>query len=115
MSLMVMKVYSAEFKKDAVALFHSDPALTIAQVARDLGVNAETLRNWIRADRVRAGGGRTDTKDAEVREASREELEREIVALRRENAGLRKDNATLGTERDILRKATKFFAGEMNW
>ncbi|MGW1047515.1 transposase [Streptomyces sp. NPDC002547] len=49
---MVMKVYSPEFKADAVALFHSDPDLTIAQTARDLGINAETLRNWIRADRT---------------------------------------------------------------
>jgi transposase-like protein len=30
-----------EFKADAVALFKSDPALTIAQVARDLRVNGE--------------------------------------------------------------------------
>ncbi|MFF3878844.1 transposase, partial [Streptomyces sp. NPDC001978] len=52
---MVMKVYSPEFKADAVALFHSDPNLTIAQTARDLGINAETLRNWIRADRARGG------------------------------------------------------------
>lgn len=52
---MVMKVYSPEFKADAVALFHSDPDLTIAQTARDLGINAETLRNWIRADRARGG------------------------------------------------------------
>ncbi len=46
---MVMKVYSPEFKADAVALFHSDPDLTIAQTARDLGLNAETLRNWMGA------------------------------------------------------------------
>src|SRR5918999_3311002 len=50
-----MKVYPPEFKADAVGLFHSDPDLTIAQTARDLGVNAETLRNWIRADRTRGG------------------------------------------------------------
>ncbi|MET7666362.1 transposase, partial [Streptomyces sp. NPDC005463] len=36
---MVMKFYSAEFKADAVALYQSDPDLTMAQVARDLGVN----------------------------------------------------------------------------
>ncbi|MFD0502123.1 transposase [Streptomyces chiangmaiensis] len=52
---MAMKVYSPEFKADAVALFHSDPDLTIAQTARNLGINAETLRNWIRADRARGG------------------------------------------------------------
>jgi transposase len=116
---MVMRVYSPEFKADAVALYHSDPDLTIVQASRDLGVHAETLRSWIRrGDRAGTGGGRTtrtDMRDTEAAEASREELEAEIAALRRENAGLRKDNATLATERDILRKATKFFASEMTW
>ncbi|WP_406016386.1 transposase [Streptomyces sp. NBC_00984] len=51
---MVMKHYSAEFKADAVALYESRPEATIKQVAADLGINAETLRNWIRA----AGSGR---------------------------------------------------------
>ncbi|MGW9027720.1 transposase [Streptomyces sp. NPDC055722] len=50
-----MKVYSPEVKADAAALCSSDPDLTIAQTARDLGINAETLRNWIRADRARGG------------------------------------------------------------
>ena len=36
---MVIKFYLPEFKADAVALFHSDPDLTIAQTARDLGIN----------------------------------------------------------------------------
>jgi transposase len=39
-----MKVYPAEFKADAVALYLSDPARTIASVARDLGISRETLR-----------------------------------------------------------------------
>ncbi|MEY9997266.1 transposase-like protein [Streptomyces sp. V4I8] len=114
-SLMVMKVYSPEFKADAVALYHSDPDLTIVQAARDLGINPETLRNWIRADRARADSPTKNTKDTPVSKATKEELEAELAALRKENAALRKDNATLATERDILRKATKFFAAEMSW
>ncbi|WP_370270830.1 IS3 family transposase [Streptomyces sp. V4I8] len=106
---MVMKVYSPEFKADAVALYHSDPDLTIVQAARDLGINPETLRNWIRADRARADSPTKNTKDTPVSKATKEELEAELAALRKENAALRKDNATLATERDILRKATKFF------
>ncbi|MFC0843814.1 transposase [Streptomyces noboritoensis] len=51
---MVVKHYPAEFKKDAVELFQSCPEAAIKQVAADLGINPETLRNWIRA----AGAGR---------------------------------------------------------
>lgn len=112
---MVMKVYSPEFKADAVALYHSDPDLTIVQAARDLGINPETLRNWIRADRTRGGSTTNSTKGAPVSKATREDLEAEIAALRAELKKVRKENATLATERDILRKATKFFAAEMNW
>ncbi|MGI5254314.1 IS3 family transposase [Actinacidiphila glaucinigra] len=112
---MVMKVYSPEFKADAVALFHSDPDLTIAQTARDLGVNAETLRNWIRADRARGGSTtgltrKNVTSTTPAAEATREELEARVQALEAELKAARKENATLATERDILRKATKFFA-----
>lgn len=39
-----MKVYPPEFKADAVALYLSDPTRTYASVAKDLGVNHETLR-----------------------------------------------------------------------
>ncbi|MFC9284561.1 transposase [Streptomyces collinus] len=61
---MVMKVYSPEFKADAVALYHSESSLTIVQAARDLGINPETLRNWIRAAGRARGGSTTDrTKD----------------------------------------------------
>lgn len=113
-----MKVYSPEFKADAVALFHSDPDLTIAQTARDLGINAETLRNWIRADRTRGGStGMTRknmTSTTPAAEAD-DELAARIKALEAELRAVRKENATLVTERDILRKATKFFASEMTW
>lgn len=116
---MVMKVYSPEFKADAVALFHSDPDLTIAQTARDLGINAETLRNWIRADRARGGSTtgltrKNVTSTTPAGEAD-DELAARIRALEAELRAVRKENATLATERDILRKATKFFASEMTW
>ena len=47
-----MKRYPAEFKADAVALYRSRPGATIKSVAGDLGVNTETLRNWIRGPRA---------------------------------------------------------------
>ncbi|MFF3157957.1 IS3 family transposase [Streptomyces sp. NPDC057910] len=110
---MVMKVYSSEFKADAVALYHSDPDLTIVQAARDLGVNPETLRNWIRAGRRTGGDGTTRndvTSTDPADKATREDLEARIKALENDLRTARKEITTLSTERDILRKATKYFA-----
>lgn len=56
---MVMKVYSPEFKADAVALYLSDPSHTFEGIGKDLGISRETLRNWVRAERARRGGGST--------------------------------------------------------
>lgn len=63
-----MKHYPADFKTDGVALYRSRPGATIKSVAADLGVNTETLRNWIRAAGGRPFGahstspvGRADT------------------------------------------------------
>jgi transposase len=44
-----MKNYPPQFKADTVALYESRPDATIRQVAADLGINPETLRNWVRA------------------------------------------------------------------
>jgi transposase len=79
----------------------------------------ETLRNWIRADRARGGirttGRKNVTSTTEAAEPTRDELEARIKALEAELKAVRKENTTLATERDILRKATKFFASEMTW
>jgi hypothetical protein len=40
-SLMVMKVYSPEFKADAVALYLSDPSHTFEGIGKDLGISRE--------------------------------------------------------------------------
>ncbi|WP_207230138.1 transposase [Krasilnikovia cinnamomea] len=44
-------------RAEAVALYRSRPGATIASIADDLGVNRETLRNWVRLDDERRGGG----------------------------------------------------------
>ncbi|WP_372412218.1 IS3 family transposase [Streptomyces luteireticuli] len=110
---MVMKVYSPEFKADAVALYLSDPDHSLMRVAKDLGVSRGTLRDWARAERSRRGEHSTTRKTmkepAAVDETTREELEAGIAALRAELKAVRKENTTLATGRDILRKATKFF------
>ncbi|MEV7422255.1 transposase [Streptomyces sp. NPDC091212] len=46
---MVVKNYPPEFKADTVALYESRPDATIRSAAADLGINPETLRNWVRA------------------------------------------------------------------
>lgn len=99
-----MKHYSPEFKADAVALYRSRPEATIRSVAADLGVNPETLRNWVRA----AGASRPRGRRAEIPAEPPTPLESE-------NAALRKKVRELEEEREILRKAAKYFAGETCW
>ncbi|MFC8823695.1 IS3 family transposase [Streptomyces rochei] len=97
---MVMKNYPPQFKADAVALYESRPEATIRQVAADLGINPETLRNWVRAAGVSRPRGRRAEASAEP-----------PTPLEAENAALRKKVRELEEEREILRKAAKYFAG----
>jgi transposase len=90
--------YPPEFRADAVALYRSSPERTIAAVAKDLGVNHETLRLWVRqADQEARPGASEATM-----------LEKEIKQLRARVAELEQ-------EREILRRAAKYFAGETRW
>src|SRR5215211_376956 len=100
---MVMKHYPAQFKADAVALYRSRPGATIAQIADDLGVNRETLRSWIRIDDERRGGGGGRTRPAAEAAGT--------GSVEAENAQLRRRVRELEEERDILRKAARYFAG----
>ncbi|SDI49699.1 transposase [Sinosporangium album] len=111
MSLMVMKHYPEEFKADAVALVMSDPARTISSVAGDLGVSRETLRVWVRAAEAR---GAQQATAASGKSTPGGRIPSDDV-LEEENKRLRARIRELETERDILRKAAKFFAGETNW
>ena len=86
--------YPPEFRAEAVRLVQTGDA-RIAQVARDLGVNAETLRLWVRQADVDAG------RHDGLTTAERTELTR-----------LRRENRILREEREILRKAAAFFAKE---
>lgn len=86
--------YPPEFRREAVQLVQNTER-SIAQVARDLGVSNQTLRNWIKQADVDAG--RREGLSSE----EREELRR-----------LRRENRTLLQEREILKKAAAFFARE---
>jgi transposase len=103
---MAMKHYSVEFKADAVALYRSRPGATIAQIADDLGVNRETLRSWVRADDQRRGGTGRAVAAARPQAAG---------SVEEENAELRRRVRELEEEREILRKAARYFAGETRW
>ncbi|WP_190046370.1 IS3 family transposase [Streptomyces finlayi] len=97
---MVMKNYPPQFKADAVALYESRPDATIRSVAADLGINPETLRNWVRAAGASRPRGRRTQEPALP-----------PAPLEAENAALRKKVRELEEEREILRKAAKYFAG----
>ncbi|MGW9412083.1 IS3 family transposase [Streptomyces diastaticus] len=105
---MVMKVYSAEFKADAAALYLSDPENTFEGVGKDLGISRETLRNWVRAERARKGHGAGTSSSPRAAQAA--EISSGDV-LKEENKQLRARIRELETEREILRRAAKYFAG----
>ena len=88
-----MKRYSEEFKKEAVRLALGG-GMTRARVARDLGVNINSLSGWIKTAKATRGG--------EVRET-----------LEQENRRLRRENDRLTEERDILKKAVGIFSKEL--
>ncbi|MEU9447078.1 IS3 family transposase [Streptomyces sp. NPDC048304] len=86
--------YSPEFRADAVALYHASPGATYASVAKDLGINHETLRIWVRDAEAAARPGAV-----------------EATAMEKENRQLRARVKELELEREILRRAAKYFGG----
>ncbi|MFJ2378891.1 IS3 family transposase [Streptomyces sp. NPDC087769] len=110
---MAMKDYADEFKADAVALYESTPGAIYKSIAADLGVNRATLREWVLRDRERRGiTAATAKPGAQPREAvpSADPDER-VRQLEARVAELEASERKLATERDILRKAAKYFAG----
>ncbi|TXS15433.1 transposase [Streptomyces sp. wa22] len=117
---MAMKDYSDEFKADAVDLFESTPGATYKSIAADLGINRNTLRNWVlRAREVRGVGPDaardTGTVPRAAQATTAADADERIRQLEARVAELEASERKLATERDILRKAAKYFAGETNW
>jgi transposase len=87
--------YPQEFKEEAVRLMRSSEK-PLAQISRELGVSEQTLRNYWRSQ-------------AEIDAGEREGLTTEE---REELGKLRREVRVLRQEKEILRKATAFFARE---
>ena len=88
--------FSEEFKLEAVRLV-KEGDVKVAQASRDLGIYETSLRRWINqyeADHGEGPAGALTTKE-------KEELRR-----------LRREVRTLKMEREVLKKATAFFAKE---
>ena len=116
---MAMKDYSDEFRADAVALYESTPGATYKDIAADLGINRATLREWVLRDRERrgiaAGSRPSGAATATPGPALSDDPDDRIRQLEARVAELEASERKLATERDILRKAAKYFAGETNW
>ena len=109
---MARKRYSEGFRRDAVELYRSTPGATVVGIAADLGIMDTTLSAWLEAAGVpvhsRPTGGRTGPPAGES-------PEQELARLRARVAELEAAERKLNTERDILRAAAKYFAGEARW
>ncbi len=95
----IRRSFTPEFKLEAVRLAALKDR-PVSEIARELGIGPEMLRQWTRQATARADHRGTDVFPGNGKLTSQDE---EIRLLRRENAVLRE-------ERDILGKATAFFA-----
>jgi transposase len=87
--------YTDDFKAQAIALAES---VGPSKAARQLDMSVKTLGNWLDASRA---GRPLSSPDR-----------RPVSEMESELARLRAENATLKMEREILKKATAFFAKE---
>jgi len=90
---MPKRRFSREFKESAVKLVH-EQGYTPVEAAKSLGVDPATLRFWLKKFPPATGAAATEG------------------GLRAEVRRLREENKRLLMEREILKKATAFFAKE---
>jgi len=88
------KKYTDEFKREAIALV-TEQGYKVTDAAKSLGINDNNLRRWMTECKHDASG-------EQPTENERDELKR-----------LRKENRELRMEKEILKKASAYFAKEM--
>ena len=86
--------FTAEFREGAVRIVR-ETGRPIAEVARELGINAGTLGNWVAKDRADRGDGQSLSEDE-----------------RAELARLRKENTELRMQRDVLKRSVVLWVDE---
>ena len=99
-----MPRYSEQFKRDAVSLYENNEDLSLNSASAELGINRASLHSWIKKYGT---GKRARTKSLRDQAQATTDSER-IRQLEKEVSKLRE-------ERDILRKAAKYFAEETRW
>lgn len=87
------RVYDEAFRREAVRILLTS-GRTVKEVAADLGVGRSSLNTW-----------KSRQQEAELLAGPHEDVQKELARLRREIELLR-------AERDLLKKATAFFAKE---
>jgi transposase len=123
---MARKNYSDEFRRQAVDLYESSPGATVRGIADDLGIERGTLRHWLAlfgtGKKTAADGTLTRSplkpgQSARAGVGAREDEtpEQTIDRLQARVQELEAETTKLSTEREILRSAAKYFAGETNW
>ena len=97
MKRIARRIYTSEFKREAIKLV-TEQGLTLAEVSRKLDVATKSLRTWI--DQQQRGELRSSLGASKLTPDQQRirELERELAIAK--------------MERDILKKATVFFASE---
>ncbi len=88
--------FTAEFKAETVRLIR-ETGKRVGAVAHELDLTESSVRNWVKQAEIDGGRGPAGALTTEEKE--------ELQQLRRENKRLR-------MEREILKKATAFFAKE---
>lgn len=88
-----MRKFSEEYKTDAVKMVIEN-GLKTSQVSKDLGIGQSTLDKWVKIYSSKKQPATTNIND-------KEEIRR-----------LRAENQKLKLERELLKKATLFFAND---
>ncbi|MCT2020139.1 IS3 family transposase [Kocuria marina] len=118
---MARKNYSEEFRRQAVDLYESTPGATVRGIAEDLGIVRGTLRHWLEV----YGTGKKTAADGTLTSSplqskpsptsptgpAGETPEQKIARLEARVNELEVETTKLTTEREILRRAAKYFAG----